>query len=226
MEKQNLHKKLILLIICLSAAVGISGCGGITGRNIFSFGIKKNYTIGRSVEKRLIRLSVLGNGENTTLFIAAIHGDEPAGTSLAAQLEKYLVDHRKLLKDKKVLIIPIANPDGFAAQTRSNANGIDLNRNFNADNRANNNRNGYFALSEPESEAIYKIIEKYQPQKVVSIHQPFACIDYDGPAAELAAIMSERCGLEVKKLGALCGSLGSYVGIEKNTAIITVELCE
>ena len=223
MEKLNVQKKLILIIACLILAVAVSGCGGI-GSYVFTFGLKKSYVAGYSVEERPIKVSVLGHGKETTFFIATIHGNEWAGTPLAEKLEKHLIRNRKLLKGKKVLIIPVANPDGFAANIRHNSNGIDLNRNFEAENRENNSINGFTGLSEPESVTLHKIIEKYQPQKVVSIHQPLACIDYDGPAEELAMVMSKQCGLIVKKLGSRPGSLGSYVGVEKNTPIITMEL--
>lgn len=61
---------------------------------------------------------------------------------------------------------------------------------------------------------------------IVSLHQPIACIDYDGPpeAAELAGRMSKACGLPVKKLGLRPGSLGAWFGEGLGRPILTVEL--
>ena len=53
---------------------------------------------------------------------------------------------------------------------------------------------------------------------------PMDCVDYDGPASGLANRMSTRCGLPVKKLGARPGSLGSYAGVDRRIATVTVEL--
>ena len=59
---------------------------------------------------------------------------------------------------------------------------------------------------------------------IVSIHQPLKCIDYDGPAKELAEEMARHCDLPVRKIGAMPGSLGSYAGITLGIPIITLEL--
>ena len=67
-------------------------------------------------------------------------------------------------------------------------------------------------------------MDKYQPDRIITIHQPLVCIDYDGPADDLANAMGEWTDLPVKRLGSRPGSLGSYAGITLNVPIITVEL--
>jgi hypothetical protein len=44
--------------------------------------------LGRSVQGRPIMAQVLGDGADTTLFLATIHGNEPAGTPLMGSLAK------------------------------------------------------------------------------------------------------------------------------------------
>ncbi|MFA5554852.1 MAG: hypothetical protein WDA68_09905, partial [Phycisphaerae bacterium] len=112
----------------------------------------------------------------------------------------------------------------LAAGTRHNANGIDLNRNFPTQNRIDNAVFGFSALSEPESVIIQSLISRYKPNRIISIHQPYDCIDYDGPGEHLANVMAAKCPLPVRKLGAAPGSLGSYAGLELGIAIITMEL--
>jgi len=68
------------------------------------------------------------------------------------------------------------------------------------------------------------LIEIYAPDRIVSIHQPLSCIDYDGPGIALARRMAEHCDLPIKKLGARPGSLGSYAGLTLGIPIITLEL--
>jgi protein MpaA len=112
----------------------------------------------------------------------------------------------------------------MAHTTRFNARGVDLNRNFSTANRINSSEFGMQALSEPESLVISELIRRYNPNRIVSIHQPFGCIDYDGPAKTLAVRMAEYCRLPVNKLGGLPGSLGSYTGIDLGIPTITLEL--
>ena len=69
-----------------------------------------------------------------------------------------------------------------------------------------------------------KLVCHYFPDRVVSIHQPLACVDYDGPAQGLAEAMAAACPLPVKKLGSRPGSLGSFVGVTLRRPIITLEL--
>lgn len=121
-------------------------------------------------------------------------------------------------------MLPVANPDGLIAETRFNTHGVDLNRNFPAANRQNTARFGLVELSEPEAVAIKDLMDKYEPDVIISIHQPLNCIDYDGPAEDLAKVMAENCDLPVRKLGAMPGSLGSYSGLVRGIPIITFEL--
>lgn len=181
---------------------------------------------GRSVENRLVIYLVLGQGPDTTFILSTIHGDEPAGTPLVQRLAEYLQQNPYLLRGRKAVLLPVANPDGMARKSRFNANDVDLNRNFAADNRLNNKESGPVALSEPESRAIERIIQQYNPDRIVSIHQPLACIDYDGPGVNLAIQMALFCHLPIKKLGGKSGSLGSYAGMDLGIPIITFEMLE
>jgi len=171
---------------------------------------------------------VLGRGPDVTFILAAIHGNEPAGTTLARRLGKYLQQQSHLMEGRRVVILAIANPDGMAHRSRFNANGVDLNRNFPSANRVNERRSGATALSEPEARVIKKLIDQYSPDRIVSLHQrlqqQLACIDYDGPGTTLAARMAQYCTLPVKKLGAEPGSLGSYAGVDREIPIITFEM--
>jgi protein MpaA len=174
---------------------------------------------GYSREGRAIEVRVLGEGERTVLMLATIHGNEAAGTPLLLRLEKHLAAHAHLLDGRRIVLLPVANPDGYARGTRRNAAGVDVNRNFQTKNSRDRT-----PLSEPESRAIATLLERYRPAAVVSIHQPLNCIDYDGPAADLARSMAAAGDLSVRKLGARPGSLGSFVGLELGLPIVTVEL--
>ncbi len=180
--------------------------------------------VGSSVENRRIETVVFGTGSDVVLIVATIHGSEPAGTTLVEYLSDHLSRDNSLLERRRIVIVPVANPDGLAHNSRFNARGVDLNRNFAADNRQNNRRNGMTALSEPEARVISQLITRYRPNRIVAIHQPLSCVDYDGPAKSLAQRMAGYCDLPVRKVGALPGSLGSFAGETLNIPIITLEL--
>lgn len=181
-------------------------------------------SIGRSVENRTIEKIVLGNGREGILFMASIHGDEAAGTPLMYHLADYLRAHSNMLKGRKIMILPMINPDGTKRNSRYNARGVDLNRNFETANRVNSSRHGFEPLSEPETRFIVQSVRECNPKRIITIHQSAACVDYDGPGRELAAHMAKYCDLPVRKLGAMPGSLGSYAGLTLGIPTITFEL--
>lgn len=181
-------------------------------------------TIGQSVEGRPIECRVLGHGQDVTLLVAGLHGDERGGSPLLRRLGDYLADHPELLDGRQVILVPVVNPDGLARGTRYNARGVDLNRNFPAGNWTHRVHSGERPLSEPEAQALDDLLHRYQPDRVASIHEGLACVDYDGPAAPLAQAMSEKGDLPVRKIGGLPGSLGSYAGTTLVRPIVTLEL--
>lgn len=186
--------------------------------------LPKQHLIGRTVQGRPILIQVVGQGADTALIMGTIHGNEVAGTTLVEQLGQHLRNNPQLVEGRRIVLLPVANPDGMAAKTRDNARGIDLNRNFDTPNRVDSGTNGLRPLTEPESQALQALIKEYAPKRIVSIHSPLDCIDYDGPGQAIAARMAQECNLPVKKLGARPGSLGSYTGETLGIPTITLEL--
>jgi protein MpaA len=182
--------------------------------------------VGTSVQNRPVMCLVLGDGSDATFIMSSIHGNEAAGTPLVRRLAAHLRQHPEMLTGRKVVLMAVANPDGLVNDSRFNAKGVDLNRNFEAANRVNSKETGLTSLSEPEARVIQQLILEYKPDRIVSIHQPLNCIDYDGPARMLADRMGQYCALPVKKLGAMPGSLGSYAGVTLGIPIVTFEMLQ
>ncbi len=231
-----MNKSSVILTICaLAAILALAGCGEPTPYPQFSEMppsaialLGQHHIVGASVRNSPIMTHVFGQGPEVILILATIHGDEPAGTPLLRNLAKHIRSHLQLVNGRTIVLLPVANPDGFAQNTRHNANGVDLNRNFSASNRINTATTGRSALSEPEARAISQIIEEYKPDRIVSLHQRRnrrpGCIDYDGSAGAIAGRMAQYCNLPVNKLGAMPGSLGSYAGLTLRIPIITFEM--
>ena len=105
----------------------------------------------------------------TVVVIGAVHGNEPASPpTVRALVEVAYPD------DMEVWLVPTLNPDGVAAGTRWNANGVDLNRNFPWDWRAVDGGPG--PLSEPEAQAAVSLVDRLRPDVVVWVHQPYGYV--------------------------------------------------
>lgn len=225
-RRQSLHGHVCLCLV-LAAQAACIGEGRLqhqTGSAGASVVEHVRAVIATSVEGRPIESLTFGDGEDCILIIATIHGDEDAGTPLLNEFVDRLGRRPDLVRGRRIVLVPLANPDGMARQIRENASGVDLNRNFPASNFQQSAQHGDGALSEPESRAIYELIHRHRPRRIVSIHQPLRCIDFDGPGDALARAMAARCDLPLKKLGGRAGSLGSYAGLTLGIPIITFEM--
>ena len=131
-------------------------------------------------------------------------------------------------------IIPVLNPDGVQKKTRTNARGVDLNRNFptadwgthaltNWKQSGESPRRfpGQTAGSEPEVNCALKHIKDYDPNFVVSIHTPLNVLDFDGPKN---ASVKDFNYLPWRRLGNFPGSLGRFLWVENNIPVLTAEL--
>jgi hypothetical protein len=151
------------------------------------------WTLGQSVlERPIAALSNFNSSapispNSATLLIGGMHGDEPATVYL---LESFWREYLHLLPHP-VVALPLANPDGFSANTRYNARGVDLNRNFGFNWQSTSEEPpGPEPWSEPETRALRELIMRLKPARVVSLHWALAELDADGPqSTELANTM-------------------------------------
>jgi murein peptide amidase A len=132
--------------------------------------------IGNSVQGRPIVLhtSAPADSHLEVLVFGDIHGDETAGMRIA----------RRLIAapppaSAELMVVPTLNPDGVVAGTRGNAHGVDLNRNFPFRWRplSGGEYSGTGPLSEPESQAAYRLIRRENPDVTIWFHQPFGLVD-------------------------------------------------
>ncbi|MGQ0502715.1 MAG: M14 family murein peptide amidase A [Panacagrimonas sp.] len=168
------------------------------------------------------------------LLIGGIHGDELSSVSIVFQWMQKLDQ-----KDGPAFhwrVIPSSNPDGLLAPkaSRTNAYGVDLNRNFptadwNSDalrywkrvSRGDVRRfPGPAAASEPETRWLAEQIREFQPDAIISVHAPFGILDFDGPLTP-----PHHLGyLILQPIGVYPGSLGNYAGVTLGLPTITLEL--
>ena len=142
--------------------------------------------IGYSVEGRPIEVYQFGNGPRQRLIVAGIHGGYEWNTVvLAEELITYLMENPDLIAPEVTLfILKNLNPDGYYkaqdATGRPNANGVDLNRNFDANWLIDWNRDVCFNQlyvtggpephSEPETRAVIDFILSHEFEAMISYH--------------------------------------------------------
>ena len=183
--------------------------------------------IGRSLEGRLFVVDRFGMTGPILLVVAAIYGNEHSAVTAAERLRARLLGGWAERRDVRVALVGSSNPDGIAAHTRENARGIDLNRNFPADNFQSEGARGDQAKSEPETRALVELIDIIAPHAVVALHCCEPMLDYDGDSRDMARVMHESMPRDVRfllgRLGSQPGSMGSWVGFERDTPIVTLE---
>ncbi|HTL30533.1 MAG TPA: M14 family zinc carboxypeptidase [Tepidisphaeraceae bacterium] len=192
--------------------------------------------LGESVKGQPIVAQVFGDGTRPVLILGGIHGDEVTSVDLTKNLIDLLKRSPSLIGPKSVAIIAVANPDGYGANKRTNARGVDLNRNFPASNyrtvmqtKAPKGRYGASAASEPETRALLRALDTFNPRLIISIHSISdhrECNNYDGPASDVAQKMSLLNGYPVKdNIGyPTPGSMGTFCGNDRQIPMITLEL--
>lgn len=185
--------------------------------------------IGASVQGRPIRARTVGYGPRKVLFVGGIHGDEPEGVHTTAALPEAFAATGD--EDRVTLtIIEDINPDGRASGTRGNANGVDINRNFPASNfDASDPSNGTTPLSQNESRALLETIERVAPNLIIVMHSWSGrqFVNFDGPARDIAERFAQTSGLTAQESTSFAptpGSLGSFVGRDRGTPMLTVEV--
>lgn len=197
--------------------------------------------IGRSVQSRPVVLreydgpALAGRPVTEILVFAGIHGDEPTTVFAAARLIELLErDSASIVPPgHRLTVVPIANPDGYAARSRQNSVGVDLNRNFPARNfssaaRTKKNSPGPAPLSEPESRVIHDLVLSLEPARILTLHSirpPRHGNNYDGPGRKLAELMATTNHYAVlPTIGyPTPGSFGSWAGIDLQIPTITLE---
>ena len=114
------------------------------------------------------------------------------------------------------------NPDGFAHHVRTNAHGVDLNRNS-PEHWAGA---GARPWSEPETRAIRDLILRELPALSIYYHQPFGLVDVpEGGRPQAARRYAELTGLPLHRLSRRPGSISRWqnVRVQPGSAFV-VEL--
>jgi protein MpaA len=136
--------------------------------------------LGRSYEGRPIQaVHVAGEGPRI-LVVGCIHGDECEGAEVTRLLERSR-PHADLW------LVHQLNPDGFAARRRTNAHGVDLNRDF-------------LAATQRETRIARKLILRLRPDVTIWFHQPQSVVRAWGRSRATARRYARLAGVPYRSL--------------------------
>jgi protein MpaA len=176
--------------------------------------------IGHSVEGRAIDAIHVGGTGPVVLIVGCIHGNECAALPVVRELNRAHPAHEDLW------VIPEANPDGTAHDTRLNAHAVDLNRNF-PTGWIPGPRDGYYpgphALSEPESRALLAFIRRLHPAITIWFHQPQTVVRAWGRSRTAARSYARAVGVRYASLIWPTGAITRWQNDHGETAFV-VEL--
>jgi murein peptide amidase A len=179
--------------------------------------------IGHSIQQRPITLvHVAGTGPRI-LVVGCIHGNEPAGIAIVRALER---THPKA----DLWLVPVLNPDGLAADTRQNAHGVDLNRNFPSlwqhfGHPGSTYYSGPKPFSEPETRAARDLIRRIKPRYTIWYHQHLDVVWAYGRSTAAGRRYARLAGMQLLHRSWLAGSATNWQNhLPDGEVSLTVEL--
>jgi protein MpaA len=171
---------------------------------------------GRSAQGRPIGLLQRGTPsiDGKLLVFGCIHGDECA----ARTLEPLAPESGCPDPASNIYMVRNLDPDGFAAGTRLNGRGVDLNRNFPAGWRPIGARgdpqySGPHPFSEPESRLAARIVERIEPEVTIWFHQQRArrpLVRSWGRSVPAAERFAALAGIQFRRLPWLAGTAPNW----------------
>lgn len=165
----------------------------------------KRVVFGHSVQGRPLVAWSFGSAKarRKILVVGCIHGNECAGLAITKALRREPVP-----SGVQLWVVPEMNPDGTAAHTRQNADGVDLNRNFPyrweriTDPTFNS---GPRPASEPETRAAMRLVHRLKPAVTIWYHQHMNLVDLTGADFGVARRYAQIAGLRATCLTFLSG---------------------
>ncbi|MBS9463616.1 peptidase M14 [Flagellimonas sp. 389] len=155
----------------------------------------------------------LGTGKRKVLLWSQMHGNESTTTKAALDMVNFLqIDEvlaKSILTNCTLRIIPILNPDGAKLYTRTNANGIDLNRDAKQQ-------------SQSESQVLRKVFDEFEPAYCFNLHDQRtlfsagkskhpATVSFLSPASNQERDVTPARAISMKIIAAMAKHLHQYI---------------
>lgn len=160
-----------LLVICLGPAAKAEP---LTTRTIAELAGSPKAKSGENRDFLVYSSAADQKSEYRFLIQSGLHGNERLPvefvTWLMARYSKGQSLLNRLPRGSAIDFFPIASPDGYAANTRENGRGVNLNRNFSVLWGVSREVNGNAAFSEPETRAARDLLQTGSYTSAVDVH--------------------------------------------------------
>jgi hypothetical protein len=171
-----------------------------------TLGAEEQRVIGTSQQGRPLLALRFGHGPIVTMVVAETHGDEEAGLRVVLHAVRQAVPTNATL-----WVIPYANPDGLALDTRFLANGADPNR---------------AAPFQPEQRAVLDLARSVHPTTSVYYHQNYGWIGGSGQSMQPARTYQSLVHTGALRPSGSCtaGFLWCPIDVATGSSSVLVEL--
>lgn len=172
--------------------------------------LARRVVVGTSLQGRPIVAWTFGpdRARRKILVVGCIHGNECAGLAVTSALRD-----RPVAKGVQLWLVPEMNPDGTAADTRQNAHGVDLNRNFPYRWQPVSDPTFYsgpYPASEPETRVAMRLVRRIRPAVTIWYHQHMDLVDLAGGDRGVARRYAQLAGLKATCLDFLPGEATAW----------------
>jgi protein MpaA len=175
--------------------------------------VTETRVIGQSVQGRDITAYRMGDpGGRPVLLIGVIHGDEAKGFGITQ-----LIRTMPTPPGIDLWTIDSINPDGQAANTRQNANGVDLNRNVSykwnyippGEVNGLGQYSGEAPADQPETQALESFVTEIQPEITIFWHQDANRVSPAGARPVIPDTFASIVGLSTASTPCSAGCTGT-----------------
>jgi predicted deacylase len=193
--------------------------------------------VGGSVQGRRLDTTCAGDGQQLVLLVGGMHtGVEAVTVTLAEEIAVAMHTGELVVPQHvRLCVLPMLNADGYHQGTRTNANLVDLNRNWPAANWASDTHHagertsgGPGPLSEPETMSLWAYVTAARPTAVIVWHCCGGLVEPNaaGAAPWLARAYADGAGLVYTPDWTMYPITGQFIDAmeEFGLAAIDVEL--
>lgn len=184
----------------------------------------------QSTSRRPIEISHAGLGNFRVLIMGSIYGNEPESIELLDAIARASKAYAQS-PSYSFVFIKTPNPDGLAEHTRTNHNGVDLNRNFPSTwfTATPNRLTGPHPASEIETQNLMKILRTFQPHRVIHVRSSIGLrplVLVNDQLQNAVASIRRQDSIDAGSFAGeyKVGSVEEFVSLRVDTELMTIHL--
>jgi hypothetical protein len=185
--------------------------------------------LGQSAGNRPIHVRRAGVGQEITLIVAGLDGEDRIAVKWIDQLSQRIDEAPELVAHRQIVLLRAVNPDGLTLRRSANDRGVLINRNFpTAAYRAGGQpSSGTGPASESETRAVLQLLAELRPQRIIhvqSAHRTAALSNAQSPAALDSLKQALQAAPQAFEPRNVPGSLEDYAATVLGLEVVSLQL--